>query len=887
MYYPSATYRVQLNSSFTFSQLQDIVDYLHKLGISTIYASPITKAMKGSTHGYDVCNPDVLNAEIGTEAQLEDIHQSLFKKKMGWLQDIVPNHMAFLCDNERITDVMERGPQSPYYRYFDIDWNHYNPAYKGKLMVPFIGKELKQAVKDGDLKIMFDKGGFHLANGDDKYPVAIDSISFLFSFVNDNAGKAATHQLLGNINAEINEWNQAKARWLQDVLKNEAQVQEVLLKVNDDKALLQSFLDHQYYIFTWYKVTEQEINFRRFFTVNQLICLRMEDESVFDNYHRLVKKLSDKDLLQGLRIDHIDGLYNPKEYGKRLRNLMGDETYIIAEKILEYNEDFAGDWQMQGTSGYEFLSFTNQLLTDKKGGGKLLSFYKELVPQTQAYKDIVWEKKHNFLLTQMGGELENLMHLIEDLHLLNKQLFEPEKLKDALGNLMASFPVYRIYPQGYPLDKEALMIADTAFEKALKKAGEAGKELALLKTLFYIDGSQPGDDDKLLFLKRLMQFTGPLAAKGVEDTTFYVYNPLVSHNEVGDAPSQLGVTIEKFHDKMQSRQRNNPYSLNATSTHDIKRGEDARMRINALASLPDEWMQMVNNWRQTNKPFIKEVNNKTAPSANDEYFIYQSLIGAFPEDFQVTDAFRERTYAFLEKALREAKVETTYCEPNAVYEQACKNFVTALLDASHPFLESFIPFLKKIITTATLYSLAQTVIKITAPGVPDVYQGCELWDTSYVDPDNRRPVDYTLRKTILDNIIEKEKQGNEILFSYLQKHLQKGAGKLFITYRTLCLRRAYNDVFLHGEYKPLQTSSDKTLAYERSDNRTRIIVIVPLSDTDKFFETEVHFTNKQNTPTSWKNIYTNEAVISVGNTISISATTLLPITVLVSGDKSI
>lgn len=881
MYYPSATYRVQLNSSFTFSQLQDIVEYLHKLGISTIYASPITKAMKGSTHGYDVCSPDVLNAEIGTEEQLEKIHQHLSEKGMGWLQDIVPNHMAFLCDNERITDVMERGPQSPFYRYFDIDWNHYDPAYKGKLMVPFIGKELKQAVQDGDIRILFDKKGFHVANGDDKYPVATDSLSFLFSLVNDNAGKAITHRLLGKIEADTDEWKKVKAIWLQDILKNEEQIRRALAKVNEDKALLQNFLDQQYYIFTWYKATEQEINFRRFFTVNQLICLRIEDELVFNNYHQLAKKLYDKNLLQGLRIDHVDGLYNPKEYGERLRKLVGEDAYIIAEKILEYNEDFAGDWQMQGTSGYEFLSFTNQLLTDKKGGEKLLSFYKELVPQTHLYEDIVWEKKHTFLYTQMGGELENLMRLAEDLHLFSTEPTEPEKLKEALGNLMASFPLYRIYPQNYPLDKEALQIVNIAFGRAQKKAGDAGKELALLKTIFTADGNQPGDGNKLLFLKRLMQFTGPLAAKGVEDTTFYVYNPLISHNEVGDAPSQLGSTVEEFHDKMQSRQRNNPYSLNATSTHDTKRGEDARMRINALASVPDEWIQMVNNWRQMNTPFIKPVNSNPAPSVNDEYFIYQSLIGSFPEDLQVTDAFRDRTYAFLEKALREAKVETTYSEPNADYEQACKEFVTALLDTSHPFLESFIPFLKKLIDKATLYSLAQTIIKITAPGIPDIYQGCELWDTSYVDPDNRRPVDYPLRKTLLDNIIEKEKQAGENLFAYLQTHAQEGAVKLFVTYKTLHLRRTYNDVFLHGEYKPLQTNSTKVVAYERRDNHTSILVIIPLSTDDKASEIKVRFAEEQDTVTSWKNIYTNETLSSDGNTRSVSVNRLLPVTILV------
>ena len=803
MYFPSATYRVQLNSSYTFSQLKTIVGYLHQLGVSTIYASPITTAMKGSTHGYDVCNPDKLNEEIGTVEELEEIAIHLAEKGMGWLQDIVPNHMAFITDNERLVDVMERGEQSPYYRYFDINWNHFDPHYKGKLMVPFIGKDEGEAIDNNEIKLVFDDACFHVAYFDEKYPVAVDSLPLIFSLINDKNISLKLNDLLSKKSGDKERWKQIKNDWINDVKNNETDIQEAVNKVNDDKALLRQFLDQQHYILTWFTVTDSEINFRRFFTVNQLICLRMEDEFVFQDYHQFILSLYQKKLIQGLRIDHIDGLYHPQQYVERVRKTFGEDCYLITEKILEYNEDIARDWRLQGTSGYEFLSFTNQLLTDKKGGEKLLSFYKELVPQKASYEDVVFQKKHTFLLTQMGGELENLLHLADELNIFPDGSFNREKLKEALSVLMASFPVYRIYPDKYPLHDEALPIVQKAFDKAEQKITGSTHELSLLKKIFEADGTQPGDNNKLLFLMRLMQFTGPLAAKGVEDTTFYVYNPFISHNEVGDSPSQLGISIDDFHQKMMSRQTNNPYSLNATSTHDTKRGEDGRLRINALAAMPDEWIQKVNSWRQINTPFVKLVNNKPAPSTNDEYFIYQSLIGAFPEDLKVTDAYKERTYAFLEKAFREAKVETTYNEPNADYEAACKNFVASVLDEQHQFLQSFVPFLEKVIDVATLYSLAQTVIKITAPGIPDIYQGCELWDVSYVDPDNRRPIDYECRKKNLDEMMRLEKKGVDEVLTYIHQHKKEGREKLFVTYKTLNFRKANNNLFLEGEYIPL------------------------------------------------------------------------------------
>ncbi len=615
----------------------------------------VTTSTTGSTHGYDVINPDILNPEIGTEEQLKEIAAQLQEYGMGWLQDIVPNHMAYSMDNERLADVLERGPQSPYYNYFDINWNHFDPKYKGKVMVPFIGKDLDEAIDSNEIKLAYKENGFFIEYYDNLYPIAIDTYSFVFSVTEDEQLDELDEEIYGQVQLGLGEWISYKKEWLQKLKPFEGSLQKAVEQINEDKSLLRKLLSRQYYVLTWYKVTEQEINFRRFFTVNSLICLRMEDEQVFDDYHQFIYRLYQNNLVQGLRIDHIDGLYNPQQYVRRLRKLFGESMYIIAEKILEYNEDIASDWDLQGTSGYEFLSFTNQLLSSKAGGEKLLSFYKELVPNTPDYEEMVYAKKHHFLFDQMGGELENLLHLAECLKIFEAKEHNREALKKALGVLMASFPVYRIYPTSYPLNEVAVPIVEKAFDKASRHAGDAQHELELLKEVFFADGTKQEDSDRLLFLLRLMQFTGPLAAKGVEDTTFYVYNPLISHNEVGDAPAQLGISIQDFHNKMISRQQNNPYSLNGTSTHDTKRGEDGRMRINVLAEMADEWTEQVNKWREINKSFIKTVNDKPAPSVNDEYFIYQSLIGSFPEDLQVTDSYLERSHAFYRKSPARSK----------------------------------------------------------------------------------------------------------------------------------------------------------------------------------------------------------------------------------------
>ncbi|HSY60780.1 MAG TPA: malto-oligosyltrehalose synthase [Cytophaga sp.] len=878
--FPVSTYRVQLNHSFTFKDLHAQIPYLHALGISTIYAAPITKATTDSAHGYDVADFSQINPQIGTLEELKLLSATLKKYNMTWIQDIVPNHMAFSSENKFLMDVLERGNYSPYYRFFDINWEH--PDSFGKLFIPTLGSDLNAAIEADDIQICFTDAGFSIKYFDTIYPLSISSLAALISVMQGKKIHADFTEeiksfLYASLSSSYEEFEYIKHRFIYKIKNDENYILEVewLTKtINKNKALLKALLNQQFYSLVHWKTSETKMNYRRFFTINNLICLRMEDDAVFNEYHAFTSFLYKENIIQGVRVDHIDGLYDPKKYLQRLRTLLGESCYIIAEKILEYNEDIAKDWNIEGTSGYEFLSFTNRVLTDQQGANKIVTFYSEFIGHKIDYDAMAFDKKHTFLYSQMQGELDNLMDLINGLHLLTPatDLF---RFRKALGVFMSAFPIYRIYPDRLPLPSEAFNVIETAHSGSIYFEPALEYEFTLIKDLFSYD--ETTCEQKLKFIRRLMQFTGPLAAKGVEDTTFYVYNPLISHNEVGDAPCELGITIQSFHDKMISRFKNNPYSLNATSTHDTKRGEDARMRINVLSHLADEWKVMITTWHSENAAFIKNVNNKSAPSLNDEYFIYQSLIGSFPENLVIDDSFLDRTKNFLLKALKEAKVETTYTEANDAYEHSCTEFITSILNNQHTFLTTFIPFIEKIMNYGAAYSLAQSVIKITAPGIPDIYQGSELWDISYVDPDNRRPVNYAFRKDLL-NEIQTLKNNRPELLAYISKNRFIGAEKMFVTLQLLHLRNELQDTFVYGNYIPVFVSfhdTRKVIAYLRSYKNEHVLVIIPVGfkntgeNYSQYQWDDVFIQMPHGLPNKWINILTDETY-NILNSITIA-----------------
>jgi (1->4)-alpha-D-glucan 1-alpha-D-glucosylmutase len=862
---PDTTYRLQLSPDYTFEDLHMRLDYLEKLGISTIYSAPFFQAREGSSHGYDVTDPFTLNREIGTLQELREIGEILQKKNMTWLQDIVPNHMAFDGSNVWLKDIFELGPESPYYNHFDINWDYQG---KGKVMAPFLGKSLEEVMDEEELKLQYNAEGFSLAYYDNIYPISKRSYPFILAEVDADSSRRFEEIL-----EEHKEWEDIKVSYLRETERSrelKEKTEAAIRSINSSREKMQQLVDLQYYLPAHWKETEKEINYRRFFTINDLICLSMEQEEVFNNYHLYIKELCEAGLIQGLRIDHVDGLFDPKAYLQQLRNLVGKEFYLIVEKILEAGEELPADWPVEGTSGYDFLATINHLFTSTRNDRYFSEAYKKISPKFADYEALVYEKKLFILKERMGGELNNLWDLLNEHKLLpdNKNRSE-EEWKDILSVYLAGFPVYRIYPDKFPLNEEQEEIIKKAYNNALHHKEEYKEGLEYLRDLFLGKAKRDGDH-MLYFLKRCQQFTGPLAAKGVEDTSFYIYNRLVSHNEVGDSPENFGITIDEFHKSMLSRRSLFPYTINATATHDTKRGEDARMRLNVISEIPQEWFQKIKEWQELNAPIRKD---KTGPGANEEYFIYQTLLAGMP--FQEEEDFLSRTCDYLQKVLREAKVHSNWAEPNEEYEKDVFSFIEEILEHKE-FRDSFDPFQKKIAGLGAIKSLGQILIKITAPGIPDIYQGTELWDLSFVDPDNRRPVDYDLREGYLKKFEEKELDPED--FKQLSANFHTGEIKMFTMLQALQHRREDPGLYTQGDYIPLEVAGEHSgnyIAYARRQNDNYALIVVPALinelhnpedlavDTSRIADLEVII--PKDFPGKWANIFTREDCQSTNN----------------------
>ncbi|AKD05309.1 malto-oligosyltrehalose synthase [Pontibacter korlensis] len=833
-YIPSATYRLQTSPNFKLSDIKQLIPYLHELGISTIYSAPIFCARPGSEHGYDVTAPYDINPEVGTQKELREIAAELKERGMGWLQDIVPNHMAFHPDNVWLMDVLEKGPQSQFYTFFDIDFHH--PDFNGQVMVPFLGEPLDKIVEQGQLELKLTEKGISLNYFDNVYPVSVSSYRPLLQEALQASGdpevsKQANQSLkeLELLEAEESINPAAWGNFKKKLYKTEAlrkALEQVLQNTSEEKEKLEKILQKQHYILSHWQDTEKQINYRRFFTVNDLICLRMEHPEVFEQYHQFIKQLCDQDILQGLRVDHVDGLLDPTTYLKRLRQLAGPEKYIIVEKILEGEEQLPERWPIQGNSGYDFLAWVSNLYTSAKGRRKLTEVYHRLIPAApDNYEQLVFDKKMFILNNYMKGELENLLRLLQERHLI--PLDPEEQWRKALAVLLAAWPVYCIYGNRLPLSKDEMEVVDNAFAEANKQAPDVAEQLKHLHTLFTLtpDDTEDTKHHKLYFVMRSQQFTGPLAAKGVEDTTFYTYNRLISLNEVGNSPDIFHLETEEFHERMLYRQRVYPHSINATATHDTKRGEGARMRLNVLSELPEEWEEKVTGWLQISQKYTTE------STKNDLYFLFQTLLGVLPLEGEVDETLIQRVQEYLEKALREAKVNTDWSAPNETYEQAMKNLVHQLLQEDEDFMHSFQPFFLKVAHYGWIYSLCQSLLKLTCPGVPDVYQGTEFWDLSLVDPDNRRPVDYDLRYRYLQELQQEEAKDALNLHKALLHHPENSKVKLYLLHKVLATRRDMQDLFDKGDYVPLQVHGAKqqhVLAFARHYQGKWAIVAVPL-----------------------------------------------------------
>lgn len=861
---PAATYRIQFNSAFGFEAARKIIDYLAELGISDLYASPIFKAKAGSTHGYDVVDPNQINPELGTEENFETLVSELQHHDMGWLQDIVPNHMAYDSQNQLLMDVLENGPNSDSFDYFDIDWNHPYESIRGRVLAPLLGNYYGDCLENGEIQLKYDQTGLSVNYYGLRLPVKIETYG---QFIVYNLGKLTRSlgrnhpdfiKLMGILYLLRNTDEESKGKERYDqiafvrglVWELYTQNQEVKEFIEGNIAFfngepgnpesfnrLDSLLSEQFYRLSFWKVAAEEINYRRFFTVNELISVKVEELKVFNKIHTLIGQLVESGKITGLRIDHIDGLYDPTEYLKRLREKVGD-VYTTVEKILEHKEELPDYWPIQGTSGYDFLNYVNGIFCQSENEQQFNEIYSRLTDFNMPYEQLFRDKKRLIIDKNLAGDVDNLAHFLKRISGYSRtgNDFTQHGLQRALTEVLTFFPVYRTY-----INQDGLREADRLYVKEVINVAKKQVPL-LLKELNYIEKLLLLEDEESLtpeqkalqrhFVMRLQQLTGPLMAKGIEDTLLYVYSRLLSLNEVGGNPNQFGITIADFHEFNQKQQSIWPDKMNATATHDTKRSEDVRARINVISEIPGEWEKQVKVWSETNASKKRSFNGRAVPDKNDEYFFYQTLVGAFPFAESEQAEFVERVKDYVVKAVREAKVYTAWLRPDSDYENGFADFVSSVLQPAedNQFLKEFLPFQQRVANYGIFNSLSQTLLKMTASGVPDFYQGAELWDLSLVDPDNRRPVDFPQRESFLKDIKDKAKTDILKLINELLSTKEDGRIKLFLISRVLETRTKNLLLFQKGDYLPLEVVGkfkDHVVAFARSYENTVAVTIAP------------------------------------------------------------
>lgn len=813
---PPSTYRLQVHGGFTLDAARAIVPYLARLGAGAVYTSPYFAAEPGSTHGYDVTNHNEINAELGGDAAHVAFTDAVRDAGLQHVVDFVPNHMGIsTATNPWWRDVLAHGPQSPYARFFDIDWDPFKSELRRKLLLPILGDQYGKVLERGELKLEQEADAVVLRYFDNRLPLSTPR----------PLSPDDIHRLNG-------------------VLGQPRSFDE-----------LHELLETQAYRLAYWRTAAHEINYRRFFDVNTLAGLRIEDPVVFDTIHALLSRLVREGRVTGIRIDHPDGLFDPATYFEMLRALTGG-VYVVAEKILSGRERLPRGWAVQGTTGYNFLNQVNGLFVEAAHARRMRKVYTKLTGREQSFDDLLYETKRLIMDTSMASELTVLAHMLDRIGETNRRSrdFTLNSLRDALTEVVACFPIYRTYvdERGWVPDDRA------AVERAIVRARR--RNPAMDATIFDFlrevllprdpedvlasvyerrDGYPPVDAaesaERLRFAMKFQQYTGPLQAKGLEDTAFFRHNLLLSVNEVGGDPSRFGVSAGEFHELNQQRRQEWPYEMLATSTHDTKLGEDVRTRIDALSELPEEWGREVSRWMRIARGARTILDNEPAPERNDEYRFYQALLGAWPAE-GVTPSLVERMQAYMIKSVKEAKLHSSWINPDEQYENAVSAYVARVLTGpeSAKFLASFAPFQERIARIGLINSLSQVVLKIASPGVPDFYQGTDLWDLNLIDPDNRRPVDFDARMRaldIVDRIVALDPADREPEIARLLATWQDGTVKMLLTAAGLRLRRDRADLFLDGEYLPLESDtiavSARIVAFARLSGDTAAIAIAP------------------------------------------------------------
>jgi len=915
-YYPVSVYRLQFNGSFTFIQAAGVVPYLADLGITDCYSSPFFQARKGSIHGYDISDQNKFNPEIGTEDDYYNkFSKALSLKGMSQIVDVVPNHMS-IFNNPKWRDILENGQASIYGCFFDIDWDPVNPALHNRVLLPVLEDFYGSVLEKGLLKLEFENGAFSLRYRDHSLPLCPKTYLSLLERASemllepDREPGSSLLELQSIATAcknlpertdtaedKVTERNREKEvikRRLEELCNKNpdvlSAVQRAIASFNGVPGESNSFLklhellEKQVYRLSYWRVAGEEINYRRFFDVNELAAVRIEDPSVYRAAHRLVLDLVAGGSVKGLRIDHVDGLYNPSDY---LFNLQKDcltalvmkeiersraastsevpvesngdlensirskippvpfeMIYLIVEKILEDRETLRKSWPVDGTTGYEFLTALDRIFVDGKRIPAIREIYRRFTENYSTFEEIVYRSKKLLMNTTMAAEVNLLANRLYRLSNRSWQYrdFTLNGLQDVIREAIAGFPVYRTYIEA----KSGIVDATdkSIIEHAIRTARRSNPALSSAIFDFLSDTLllryPPGMDEKgrleqQLFVMRFQQFTGPVMAKGLEDTAFYIYNPLVSLCEVGGMPNHGGSPAVEFHDQNKSRSVSAPHSIITTSTHDTKRGEDVRARINVLSEIPSEWRSALSRWSRINSKKKVRVNGDEVPDKNEEYLLYQTLLGSYPGgslEPEVMDRYTSRIGGYMQKAIKEAKVHTSWISPDSDYEKGVSDFVEAVLDPSpdNRFLPDFFGLNNIVLVCGRYNSLSSITVKFFSPGTPDIYQGNELWTYSLTDPDNRAAVDFSLRKRILKELVQQIKQDD--LLETAQRLLQTiedGRIKLFTTMLSLNYRKRNRQLF-EGSYLPLKAGGkyrENVFSFAYREKEKELIVAVP------------------------------------------------------------
>lgn len=890
---PVVTYRLQLHAGFTFAEAEALVPYLAALGVTDCYTSPVSTATPGSTHGYDVCRHTEINPELGGRAGLESLARALKRHGLGLVVDFVPNHMSNdPRTNDWWRDVLENGPSSPFARFFDIDWDPIKPELKDRLLLPILGEPYGDALERGRLTLRFDGGTLVLDYGELTLPINPRRSPLVLEHDLDTlerglgAESPAYREFLSILTALRNlppyierdpmkiaerhrERQIARDRFLRLAeMSSEvrAHVDRAVAAFNgtpgqpDTFHRLHELLELQAYRLASWRTAADEINYRRFFDINQLAGLRVEDPHVFDDIHRMVLDLVDEGLVTGIRLDHIDGLFDPRAYLAQIAAAAGS-VYLVVEKILSRGEALPADWPVAGTTGYTFMNDVNGLFVDSSHARTLARIYSTFTGRTAPFADVAYDSKRLIVSTALASEFQVLAQAVNRLSERDWRWrdFTLASIRRALREIVACFPVYRTYvtPAARTAVDEAIVDRAIADARRRNPALESSifdflREILLPHAAAGTSAPDGGVDHvRFDVAMRFQQYTAPVQAKGIEDTAFYRYHLLASLNEVGGDPGRVGRSVADFHAANDARRRQWPRDMLATTTHDTKRSEDARARINVLSEVPDAWRLAVSHWKRLNAPNRTPLDGDMAPDRNDEYLFYQTLVGVWPAGVRLTASsagaspeFVERLGAFMRKALREAKVHTSWITPNDAYERAVQTFVERTLTGrtAPAFLESFAAFLADIEPAAVTNSLAQLVLKIASPGVADFYQGTELWDSSLVDPDNRRPVDWARRQQALSalepwlalasvdspdpgQLPELAREVRALLDSW-----PDGRIKCFVTACGMRLRRARPGLLIEGDYEALTAAgpaADHVVACGRRRGTECLVAIVP------------------------------------------------------------